>query len=68
MSRNDEGDSDDDSSNKQLPRPEVVLEEERHGRKRRGDDATDGLRPEMENDTRHETTHAAHQANKGEET
>ena len=47
MSGDDEGDDHSDGCNKQLPRPEVALEEERHGGERRCDDATDGLRTEV---------------------
>ena len=68
MSRDDEGDDDDEGGDEQLPRPEVALKEERHGGERRSNNATDGLRPEVKDDTRHETAHTAHQADEGEET
>ena len=68
MSGDDEGDDHSDGCNKQLPRPEVALKKERHCREQRCDDATDGLRTEVQDNACHETAHAAEQTEISEET
>ena len=61
MSRDDECQDSHKHRDKQLPRPEVTLEEERNEREYRTEDATDRLRTEMENQARHQTTEADEQ-------
>ena len=68
MSRNDKGNGNSDGSDQQLPRPQVVLKEEWYGREQGGQDATDSLGTEMQDDARHEAAQAAKQAEIGEET
>ena len=67
MSRNDKGNGNSDGSDQQLPRPQVVLKEEWYGREQGGQDATDSLRKEMQDDARHEAAHATEQTEIGEE-
>ena len=56
-----QGDDGDEGSDEQLPRPEVALQEERNGGEKGADDAADGLRSEMQDNTRHETAKADEQ-------
>ena len=58
VSWDDERNGDDDSSNGQLPRPQVALKEEEYGREQGGYDAANDFSTEMQDDTRHEAAHA----------
>ena len=62
MSGDDERQDGHEHHDKQLPRPEVTLEEETDERENRTDDATDGLRTEVKNESRHQATEADEQA------
>ena len=67
MSRNNEGNGHSDSSDQQLPRPQLALKEERYGRQQGGQDAAELLRTEMQDDARHKASHATEQTEIGKE-
>ena len=62
MSGNNQRNDCNDGSDEQLPRPQLLLEEEAAERQRRADDATHGLRPEAQNDARDEAAHGDEKA------
>lgn len=62
VSGNNQGYRCDKRCDEHLPRPQIALEEEGYGREGRGNDATDDLGSEVEDDARHETAHTAEQA------
>lgn len=67
MPRDYQGNGHHYTCNEQLPVPKVVLEKESYSRKYGGDNATNGLWPEMENDACHETAHTTQETDEGEE-
>lgn len=65
MSRNNQSDDSNNGSNEQLPRPQIALKEKTDERERCAYDATYGLGPEAQDDTRNEATKAYDDTLKG---
>ena len=67
VTRDDEGEYQREGGGRQLPRPEVALEEQRHEREGGCDEGADDVGAESGHHSRHETAHAAKQGQEREE-